>query len=107
MLEFICYFTPSFISLVIHKKLTKNDKIENIVLYYGVYLAINNFMTLILKNINHLSEKITFEMINVTYCYKYLLVAIIISIVSPYILYMISKNINIGIKAVKNEKKKA
>ena len=107
MLEFICYFTPSFISLVIHNKLTKNDKIENMVSYYGVYLAINNFISLVLKNINHLSEKLGFEMINVTYCYKYLLVAIAVSIVTPYILYMISKNIEVGIKAVKNEKKKS
>ena len=107
MLEFICYFTPSFISLVIHKRLTKNDKLDNLVLYYGVYLALNNFITLILKNIKHLSERIGFEMVNVTYCYKYLLVAIAVATVMPYILYMLSKNIEVGIKAVKNEKKKS
>ena len=104
MLEFICYFTPAFISIIIHRYLTKNNKLDNTVLFYGVYLALNNFLTLIIKNIKHLMEDLSFNVINITYCYKYLLVAIIISIVMPYIIYVISNNFQVKIKAEKNEK---
>lgn len=107
MLEFICYFMPAFISINIHRYLTKDTKSENTIIYYGIYVAINNFLTLIIKNVNHLRDVINFDVVNVTYLYKYLGVSIVISIVTPYIINIIIQNINIRVKVNKNEKKQS
>ena len=107
MLEFICYFMPAFISINIHRYLTKDTKLENTIIYYGIYVAINNFLTIVIKNIKHLRDVINFDVVNVTYLYKYLAVAIVISIITPYIINIIIQNINIRVKVNKNEKKQS
>ena len=107
MLEFICYFMPAFISVAIHRYLTKDTKIENAIIYYGIYVTLNNILALIIKNFKHLREAIPFEIINISYLYKYLLVAIVVAIIMPYFINIIIQNVNIRVKVNKNEKKQS
>ena len=104
MLEFVCYFMPSFISIMIHKNILKEDKILNLVLNYGVYVALNNLFTLTIVNLRHGSQIVDFSAVNVTYCFKYLLMSTVVSIVLPYIMKIIVKNIEINVEVKANEK---
>lgn len=106
MLEFICYFMPSFISILIHKNILKENKIINLVLNYGVYVALTNLLTLIIVNFRHSSQVVEFSAVNVTYCFKYLLMSTIISIILPYIMKIVVKNIEIDVEVEMNEPKK-
>lgn len=107
MIEFICYFMPAFISINIHRYLTKNTKLEDTIIYYGIYVTLNNVLAIIIKNIKHLREIIYFDIINISYLYKYLLIAIAVAIITPYVVNIIIQNINIRVKVNKNEKKQS
>ena len=85
MLQFICYLMPSFISLGIHKNITKEKDNINLMIYYGIYCALNNLFTLFIAVIRHLTNPYTFDMITVSFCFKYLFVAIFFSIIMPFV----------------------
>lgn len=103
MLEFVCYFMPSFISITIHKNIMKEENTVNLLLYYGIYVALNNLLSLTVVMIRHMSEYVFFDNINVTYCFKYLLTSIVFSIVIPFIIKLIVKNIQINVEVKANE----
>ena len=92
MLEFVCYFMPSFISITIHKNIMKEENTVNLLLYYGIYVALNNLLSLTVVMIRHMSEYVFFDNINVTYCFKYLLTSIVFSIVIPFIIISWTRN---------------
>ncbi len=106
MLEFICYFMPAFISINIHNNIEKNTKLEKTIFYYGIYVVLNNLLSLFILQIKNINKPFEFSMINVNYCFKYLLVATLFSIVMPYLVRIIIKNIEIKVEVKENETKK-
>lgn len=104
MLEFICYFMPSFISLNIYKNLVKMKDLKQFIIHYGIFVSLNNLFTLLIVMIKNLDKSFEFSMISVTYCFKYLFFSIIFSIIMPYIIQIINRNIEINVEVKKNEK---
>ncbi len=105
MLEFICYFMPAFISINIHNNIEKNTKLEKTIFYYGIYVVLNNLFSLFILQIKNINKPFEFSMINVNYCFKYLLISTIISIIMPYLVRIIIKNIEIKVEVKENEKR--
>ena len=107
MLEFICFFMPSFISIVIYHYLNKTIiDMKRVVIEYGVFNTINNVVVLSFVCIKHFNEPFGFDSINISFCFKYLLFALVVSLVSPLIVKIIKENIKVGIEVRKNEKTK-
>lgn len=107
MLEFICYFMPAFISINIHNNIEKNNKLDKTILYYGIYVTLNNLFSLFIVQIKNINKPFEFGMINVNYCFKYLLISTLISIIMPYLVRIIIRNIEIKVEVKENEKKKS
>lgn len=106
MLEFVCYFIPAFISISLHKYLLKEEKNSNLIIYYGVYVALTNLITLLIVFLKNHYRNIVFSEISITYCFKYLLVSTIISVILPYFIKVIIKNIEINVEVKRNESNK-
>ncbi len=85
MLEFICYFMPSFISLSIHNYLFNEKDTRRMIINYGIFCVVNNLITIFIIMIRHINEIYTFDRINMNFCFKYLAVSTIFSIITPYI----------------------
>ena len=105
MLDFICYLFPAFISINIHKYLTKEDNTRNLVIYYGIYVLLNNLFSLLILFIKNYNVVLDFNLINITFLTKYLLLSTILSIITPYLVKIVTKNIEIDVE-VNNEKKR-
>ena len=106
MLQFVCYIMPAFISLSIHKKITKETNNTNLIMRYGIYCTLINLLTLFVAVIRHLKDPYTFNMITVTFCFKYLAIATLFAFIMPYVVKIIIKNVEIDVEVKKNEIKK-
>ena len=107
MLEFVCYFMPAFISLSIFNSLRKEklDRKEFIV-FFGIFTVLNNLLTLFMICIKHFGEILNFDKIGITYLFKYLLMSIVFSIVTPFIVSILNTNVRLRLEVFKSEKKK-
>ena len=86
MLEFICLFCPSFVSLLIDARLTKTEKIPNLLLKYPVYVIINNLVALALLIIKNRHElPLTTDLFTIDFLAICLVVNTIIAIFTPFI----------------------
>lgn len=107
MLEFICYFIPAFISLSIFRGLGKKDytKIEYVI-YYGIFTVFNNLLTLSMICLKNFNQVLSFDKIGITYLFKYLVMAVIFSIITPFVVYILSANVKLRVEVRKVEKNK-
>ena len=106
MLELICYLMPSFIALNIHKYINKETDKTNLFIYYGIYCTLVNLLSLLAVAIKHRKSSVSFDMmITPSFCVKYIMLSILLSIVLPYVIKIIKNNIAIDIEVKRNEKK--
>ena len=86
MLEFICLFCPSFVSLLIDARLTKTEKIPSLLLKYPVYVIVNNLIALALLIIKNRHElPLAADLFTIDFLAICLVVNTIIAIFTPFI----------------------
>jgi len=107
MISFIILFFPTFITLFIENKRNKLTK-EDILFKYPIYNLTINFICLLITYIYKYEELIiihdNFNILN--FCVKYSIIAIILSILLPFIKEFIIKNFNIEVEIRREKNKK-
>lgn len=106
MLSAIILLFPAFITLNILKSRTpKNYK--DLLFDYPIYNIIINLIAMIIVYIYKRNQIINvIENFNVmNFCIKYLVIAVIIAIIIPYVKELIIKNINLKIEIRRDKKK--
>ncbi|MBR2603792.1 MAG: hypothetical protein IKE10_02045 [Bacilli bacterium] len=107
MLEFICYFMPSFISLKIYNYLNKKEfKVKDYFIYYGIFTVLNNIIVLSIICFKNYNEILYFDRVGITYLFKYLIMMIVSSIITPFIVSIIESNVKFRLEVKKSEKPK-
>lgn len=109
---FICMLMPASISIITEKKIEKKEKnTSELILKYLFYTFL---ITTIMNSLIYIfsSDKMIFysnSTFTYDFCLKYMWISMIIAFILPYILKVISVNINIDleIKKKRNGKKKA
>ena len=106
MIGIIIVLFPAFITLNILKKRTQKDY-KDLLFEYPVYNIIINLVTMFLVYVYKRNQIISiidnFNIMN--FCLKYLLLAVIIAILIPYVKELIIKNINFKIEIRRDKKK--
>lgn len=109
-MQFICFFTPAFLSLLFIYKIDKSKKFEfkYIIYYFNIVLLINLLNSLVLnlvfKNGAYLLDNNSFTN---SFILKYFIISIFFSIVISYLYYVIkNKKIEIKFDCLKISKKK-
>ena len=108
----ICMLMPASISILIEKRIIKKElSNSDLILKYLFYTFLittimNTFIYIFSSDnsLNYQNSTFTYD-----FCLKYMWLSLIIALVLPYILKVISANIDIDLekrKKVKNEKKK-
>ena len=104
---FICMFLPAIISVIIDEKINHSKKtIRDLVLMYGGYLFI---ITLFMNTIFCFIESDVWfynnEIFTYEFCFKYMWISFIISIILPYIVKCFRQciSINVEVKKVNKE----
>lgn len=105
MLGLICYLMPSFISLGIYNN-KKKQELRQLVIHYGMYCVINNLLTLLAFYALNTQNTVIIDFNVLQFAFKYLFVAMIFSILTPYIVKIITANIEIKLELKKIEKTK-
>lgn len=102
----ICFLLPSFISLQLERKmLSENDKNMNMILNYGIYVLLNNTITMIVLDLFCSEVAYNYqENINLYAgtAAKYAIISIVVAIILSIIKIIISKNLEVKIE-VKNK----
>ena len=108
MIEIIIFILPTFISMIIHDCLNKNDKnLYSIIKTFGGYCCLNNIVAmiglLIYKGINF---SIVQSLEVFSFVFRYFILSIFIATMSPIATEFIKKNVSIKIvfKEFRNEK---
>ena len=105
MLEFICYFMPAFISLSIFRGLGKKDyTTKDYIIYYGIFVVTNNLFTLTMICLRNFNEILYFDRVGITYLFKYLIMSVVFSIITPFIVPILSTNVKLRVEVLKSEK---
>jgi len=106
MFEFLICFLPSTISTAIYRNNKEEKDVKELIINYGIFLTINNLLTLLVVIFKHFNEAFGFDRINLTFCFKYLLVSTIFSVITPYIVKIFVDTIEIKVEVKKNDKNK-
>ena len=106
---FLCLLGPSLISLNIYKKLENKEfnKFEYIYNYF-LFVFFNNFFASIVSILLFkASTSIDNALINLpVFAVKYIVISSIFSIILPFVIVSINKNIKYSIEVEKNDKKR-
>lgn len=102
MIEFICLFFPTFISLSVLDRIEKKkEKIERINCYAIYNIMINTIALLIVAYFIDFEIIMPKDVFTVVFSIKYLVMASIISFVLPYAINYVKKNFKIQFKRKK------
>jgi len=106
MLAAIILLFPTFITLNILKRRTQKNY-KDLLFDYPIYNIIINLITMIIVYLYKRNQIINvIENFNVmNFCIKYLVIAVIIAIIIPYVKELIIKNINLKIEIRRDKKK--
>ena len=104
---FICMLMPASISILIEKRI-RNDKINNsdLILRYLLYTFLittimNTFIFIFCSDTSLYYAEYTFSY---NFCLKYMWLSLIVALSLPYILKVISANINVDLEIRKKKK---
>ena len=104
---FICMLMPASISILIEKRI-RNDKINNsdLILRYLLYTFLittimNTFIFIFCSDTSLYYAEYTFSY---NFCLKYMWLSLIVALSLPYILKVISANINVELEIRKKKK---
>ena len=102
MIELICFCFPAVISINILSKLDNTMSLEKKVFQYFVYnLLINIAALLVIGFLNNFQVLYIDKLFTITFSLKYLLLATVIAVILPIVIYFITSNIKIKFKRVK------
>jgi len=87
MLEFICLFCPSFLSLIIHINSNKQNDYIKLISYYFLYVLCNSF---IMIGILHFIFHRDILYFNLLFSTKYTILSTIVAVLLPYIIKKIT-----------------
>lgn len=105
MLGLICYLMPSFISLGIYNSKEKTE-LRKLIIHYGIYCVINNLLTLLVFYAMNIQNTVVIDFNVLQFAFKYLFGSMIFSIITPYMVKIITTNIEIKVEVKKIEKTK-
>lgn len=104
---FICIFLPAIISVIIDEKINHSKKsVRDLVVSYGSYLFV---ITMIMNTIFFFTESEVWfystKTFTYEFCFKYMWISFIISIILPYIVKCFRQciSINVEVKKVNKE----
>lgn len=109
MIQFICIFFPSVLGLLLYLKL-KNKKVD--ILSSGLHYIGNVLFTtlgtmLVSYSCFHVTSDVEYLLsVSIPFAIKYIVVAVIVSLLCALIYAVIEKNLGLKLVVKKNEKKK-
>lgn len=103
---FICMFLPAIISVIIDEKINHSKKsVRDLVVSYGSYLFV---ITMIMNTIFFFTESEVWfystKTFTYEFCFKYMWISFIISIILPYIVKCFRQCISINVEVKKVNK---